>query len=106
VEKYCQITDEAKTLLKVAVQELGFSARAYHKSLKVARTIADIEEKPKQPRSNLATTMAYVLDDSLFDYQAALHGDGERRPGNGGRGGHAPVAAQTAISMRIPGWGS
>ena len=27
----------------MAIQELGFSARAYHKALKVARTIADLE---------------------------------------------------------------
>ena len=40
-------------------------------------TIADIEEKPEHPKSNLATTMAYVLDDSIFEYQARMHGDGE-----------------------------
>jgi bifunctional UDP-N-acetylglucosamine pyrophosphorylase/glucosamine-1-phosphate N-acetyltransferase len=40
-------------------------------------TVADIEEKPEQPKGNLATTMAYVLDDSIFDYQAEAHGDGE-----------------------------
>lgn len=40
-------------------------------------TIADIEEKPEHPKSNLATTMAYVLDDSIFEYQGKVHGDGE-----------------------------
>jgi bifunctional UDP-N-acetylglucosamine pyrophosphorylase/glucosamine-1-phosphate N-acetyltransferase len=40
-------------------------------------TIADIEEKPEHPKSNLATTMAYVLDDSIFEYQEKIHGDGE-----------------------------
>ncbi|OGY98215.1 MAG: hypothetical protein A2855_02840 [Candidatus Liptonbacteria bacterium RIFCSPHIGHO2_01_FULL_57_28] len=40
-------------------------------------TIADIEEKPKEPKSNLAATMAYVLNDSIFDYQEKMHGDGE-----------------------------
>jgi dTDP-glucose pyrophosphorylase len=40
-------------------------------------TIADIEEKPEHPKSNLATTMAYVLDDSIFEYQPKAHGDGE-----------------------------
>ena len=43
VEKYCAVTEEGESLLKMAIQELGFSARAYHKSLKVARTIADLE---------------------------------------------------------------
>jgi NDP-sugar pyrophosphorylase family protein len=40
-------------------------------------TIADIEEKPEHPKSNLATTMAYVLDDSIFGYEPKAHGDGE-----------------------------
>jgi dTDP-glucose pyrophosphorylase len=40
-------------------------------------TVADIEEKPENPKSNLATTMAYVLDDSLFEYEPMEHGDGE-----------------------------
>jgi NDP-sugar pyrophosphorylase family protein len=40
-------------------------------------TVLDIEEKPAQPKGNMATTMAYVLDDSLFDYEASAHGDGE-----------------------------
>ncbi len=44
VEKYCRVSPEAEKLLKMAIQTLGFSARAYHKSLKVARTIADLEE--------------------------------------------------------------
>lgn len=44
VEKHCRVTEEGAKLLRMAIQELGFSARAYHKALKVARTIADLEE--------------------------------------------------------------
>ncbi len=40
-------------------------------------TIAGIEEKPEHPQSNLAATMAYVLDDSIFDYERKMHKDGE-----------------------------
>ncbi|MBI4353073.1 MAG: YifB family Mg chelatase-like AAA ATPase [Candidatus Omnitrophica bacterium] len=43
VEEYCRATKEGEGLLKMAIQELGFSARAYHKTLKAARTIADLE---------------------------------------------------------------
>ncbi len=39
----CQVSAEGEELLKMAIQELGFSARAYHKCLKVSRTIADME---------------------------------------------------------------
>lgn len=40
-------------------------------------TVADIEEKPEHPKSNLAATLAYVLDDSLFSYEPVTHRDGE-----------------------------
>ena len=42
VKKYCILEDTAKQLLKQAMSELGFSARAYDKILKVARTITDL----------------------------------------------------------------
>ena len=43
LEKHCSVSAEGAALLKMAIQELGFSARAYHKCLKVARTIADLQ---------------------------------------------------------------
>ena len=42
IKKYCRIGDEAKNLLQLAMSELGMSARAYHRILKVGRTIADL----------------------------------------------------------------
>lgn len=42
IKKYCLLTDEAKELLKMAMTELGFSARAYDKILKISRTISDM----------------------------------------------------------------
>ena len=45
LEKYCTLDKEGEELLKMAILELGISARAYDKILKVARTIADLEEK-------------------------------------------------------------
>ncbi len=44
IKKYCGIGDEAKNLLQLAMSELGMSARAYHRILKVARTIADLSQ--------------------------------------------------------------
>lgn len=43
VELYCKLTPPAQELLKVAFTKLSMSMRGYHKTLKVARTIADIE---------------------------------------------------------------
>jgi magnesium chelatase family protein len=38
----CRLTEAADALLRTAVQRLGLSARAYHRTLKIARTIADL----------------------------------------------------------------
>lgn len=43
VRSFCPIPAEAEKLLEMAVTKLGFSARAYDRVLKVARTIADLE---------------------------------------------------------------
>ncbi len=43
VEKFCAASPQAEALLKMAIESLGFSARSYHKALKVARTVADLE---------------------------------------------------------------
>ncbi|PIP19685.1 MAG: hypothetical protein COT38_01895 [Candidatus Omnitrophica bacterium CG08_land_8_20_14_0_20_41_16] len=42
IKKYCALGNEAKDLLRLALTELGLSARAYDKILKIARTIADL----------------------------------------------------------------
>ncbi len=44
VETYCALTPAAEELLKKAFEKLNMSMRGYHKTLKVARTIADIEQ--------------------------------------------------------------
>jgi len=43
VEKHCPMDNDARTLIKQAFDRLGLSARAYHKILKISRTIADLE---------------------------------------------------------------
>ena len=44
IKKYCPINEDSKMLLNNAIEKLGFSARAYDRILKVARTIADLAE--------------------------------------------------------------
>lgn len=41
--RYCKLGDAAKKLLEIALEQLGLSARAYDKVLRVARTIVDLE---------------------------------------------------------------
>lgn len=45
IKRFCALNTEGKKLLKMAIDELGLSARAYDKILKVARTIADPAEE-------------------------------------------------------------
>jgi magnesium chelatase family protein len=42
VRSYCPIDPAAQTLVKAAVSQLHLSARAFHRTLKLARTIADL----------------------------------------------------------------
>ena len=43
IRKYCRIDDAAGTLLEMAIDKLGLSARAYNRILKISRTIADLD---------------------------------------------------------------
>ena len=51
--------DDGKTLLKAALEQQQLSARAYHKIMRVARTIADLDNKPVVTREHLAEALAY-----------------------------------------------
>jgi magnesium chelatase family protein len=42
IERYCELGDEENMMMKRLFDTLEFSARAYHKLLKLARTIADL----------------------------------------------------------------
>ena len=44
IERYCVIDKRSRELLCAAIEKMNLSARAYHRILKVARTIADLEE--------------------------------------------------------------
>lgn len=59
VRELCVIDQAGETLLKNAMQRLGLSARAYDRILKVARTIADIEQSEKIETNHLAEAIQY-----------------------------------------------
>jgi magnesium chelatase family protein len=50
---------DARTLLQTASERLGLSARGYHRVLKVARTIADLENVSEVAPSHIAEALRY-----------------------------------------------
>jgi len=56
---HCQVTSEAETLLRSALTRLGLSARAYHRILKIARTIADLAESVDIAPPHVAEAIQY-----------------------------------------------
>jgi magnesium chelatase family protein len=43
IRTFCRVSDGADALLRTAITRLGLSARGYHRVLKIARTIADLD---------------------------------------------------------------
>ena len=59
VRQYCVMDDTCRTLMKTAMQQLQLSARAYHRVLKLARTIADLAGAEKIAPAHLAEALQY-----------------------------------------------
>ncbi len=59
IKKYCFLNKECQELLKTAIEELRFSGRAYHKIIKLARTIADLAEKEDIEKEHLLEAIQY-----------------------------------------------
>ena len=67
LEKYCTLSREAEELLKTAILELGISARAYDKILKISRTIADMDKADIIESHHLSEAVGYrCLDRNLW----------------------------------------
>ena len=59
VREYCLLDDAGKGLLRAAMTHLGMSARAFHRILKLARTITDLEGEPDIQTHHLAEAIQY-----------------------------------------------
>ncbi|MDI6605614.1 MAG: ATP-binding protein [Candidatus Omnitrophota bacterium] len=67
VRKFCVLGKEESQLLKIAMAELNFSARAYDKILKVSRTIADLQGCQDIKAEHLSEAIQYrSLDREFF----------------------------------------
>ena len=59
VSKLLELSPAAKNLLQTAAEKLQLSARAYFKTIKVARTIADLDASPIIEQNHLAEALTY-----------------------------------------------
>jgi magnesium chelatase family protein len=59
LKTYCKIDDAGNQLLKTAMEKLNLSARAYDRILKVARTIADLDNSGNIETQHLAEAINY-----------------------------------------------
>ena len=67
LRKYCPLDDEGRGFLKQAMDELGLSARAHDRILRVARTIADLEESADIRPPHVVEAIGYrSLDRKLW----------------------------------------
>lgn len=59
IEQYCPLGAKEKTLLQSAFDHMNLSARAYHKILKAARTVADLEGCKNITTKHIAEVIQY-----------------------------------------------
>ena len=59
IEKHISLDGETKKLLEVAFERLGLSARAYHRILKVSRTIADLSGSEDIKKEHIMEALSY-----------------------------------------------
>lgn len=59
VRVHCQLDDAGNALIKAAMSQLGLSARAFHRVLKLARTIADLANSDRIQAAHVAEAIQY-----------------------------------------------
>ena len=59
VRQYCPLEETGRSLLRQAMSQLQFTARAFHRVLKLARTIADLAGEEEIAPAHLAEALQY-----------------------------------------------
>ena len=58
-ERFCRLNDRDEKLLGQAIDKMGLSARAYHRILRVARTIADLDRSERIQTPHISEAISY-----------------------------------------------
>ncbi|OIN84666.1 magnesium chelatase, subunit ChlI family protein [Francisella sp. TX07-6608] len=66
LDKVCNLNNETKKMLTMAIEKLGLSARGYYKILKVARTIADLNSTENIDKSAIQEAISYRKMDKFI----------------------------------------
>ena len=76
IRRFCKLPDEGQSLMRAAMSQLNLSARAYHRILKQARTIADLAGSQEIQSVHLAealhATQPAEVDDGVIVYRYKL----------------------------------
>ena len=59
IRKFCELDEMSESLLERAMVKQGFSARAHDRILKVARTIADLDDSEKIKPNHIGEAIGY-----------------------------------------------
>ncbi len=67
IRQFCRLDEDGERILRRSIERFGFSARAYHRILKVARTIADCEGNDHITAAHVSEAVQYrTLDRNLW----------------------------------------
>jgi magnesium chelatase family protein len=66
IRQHCQLTEPGMNMLRSSIQEMGLSARAHDKILRVARTIADLDGRAEIQPEHLSEAVNYRVLDRQF----------------------------------------
>jgi len=59
IRQFCKLQDEGQSLMRAAMSQMNLPARAYHRILKLARTIADLAGSEDIQSAHLAKALQY-----------------------------------------------
>ena len=65
IKEFCHLDKECLDLLKSAISQMKLSARGYHRIIKVARTVADLEKSKNITPTHIAESIQYRVSEEI-----------------------------------------